>query len=152
MTESDNEYVILGNDALMKCDIPSFVSDLIEIQSWIDSEENIYLKNSYSSSFGTYYLRNWLLKILAWPKYFCFKQTNPICVCLFYFSVVHQDYSSEASNEYVIVGNDALMKCIVPSFVSDLVEIIAWTDTEENIFYKQSSDWGTSTILKSIFF
>ena len=75
-----------------------------------------------------------------------------VCVChfyFFYFSVVHQDYSSEASNEYVIVGNDALMKCIVPSFVSDLVEIIAWTDTEENIFYRQSSGaWGT-TILKS---
>ena len=62
---------------------------------------------------------------------------------------MHQDYSSEASNEYVIVGNDALMKCVVPSFVSDLVEIIAWTDTEENIFYKQSSAWGTCTILKS---
>ena len=54
VTESDNEYVILGNDALMKRDIPSFVSDLIEIQSWIDSEENMYLENSYSSSFGTY--------------------------------------------------------------------------------------------------
>ena len=148
MTESDNEYVIFGNDALMKCDIPSFVSDLIEIQSWTDSEENIYLKNSYSS-FGT---RNLLSKILEWPKWFCYKQTKH-CLCLpflfFYFSVVHQDYSSEASNEYVIVGNDALMKCIVPSFVSDLVEIIAWTDTEENIFYKQSSSWGTCTILKS---
>ena len=56
VTESDNEYVILGNDALMKCDIPSFVSDLIEIQSWIDSEENMYLENSYSSSFSTYIL------------------------------------------------------------------------------------------------
>ena len=64
VTESDNEYVIFGNDALMKCDIPSFISDLIEIQSWTDSEENIYLKNSYSS-FGT---RNLLSKILAWPK------------------------------------------------------------------------------------
>ena len=40
----------------MKCDIPSFVSDLIEIQSWIDSEENMYLENSYSSSFSTYIL------------------------------------------------------------------------------------------------
>ena len=40
----------------MKRDIPSFVSDLIEIQSWIDSEENMYLENSYSSSFSTYIL------------------------------------------------------------------------------------------------
>ena len=90
-----------------------------------------------------------------WPNCFFYsKETNihyvfASFISFFYFSVAHQDYSSEASNEYVIVGNDALMKCIVPSFVSDLVEIIAWTDTEENIFYRQSSGaWGT-TILKS---
>ena len=54
MTESDNEYVILGNDALMKCEIPSFVSDLVEVQSWIDNEENLFMKNSIN--YGTYYL------------------------------------------------------------------------------------------------
>ena len=51
MTESDNEYVILGNDALMKCEIPSFVSDLVEVQSWIDNEENLFMKNSFN--YGT---------------------------------------------------------------------------------------------------
>ena len=32
------ESVIRGNDALFKCAIPSFVADLAEVQSWIDSE------------------------------------------------------------------------------------------------------------------
>ena len=33
-------YVILGNDALVKCEIPSFVSDLVTINGWIDDENN----------------------------------------------------------------------------------------------------------------
>ena len=32
------ENVMIGNDALFKCQIPSFVSDLVNIDSWIDSE------------------------------------------------------------------------------------------------------------------
>ena len=32
------ENVMIGNDALFKCQIPSFVSDLVNIESWIDSE------------------------------------------------------------------------------------------------------------------
>ena len=42
MAESDNEYVILGNDALMKCEIPSFVSDLVQIQSWIIDNQDLH--------------------------------------------------------------------------------------------------------------
>lgn len=34
--------VILGNSALLKCDIPSFVADFISIEGWIDSEDNEY--------------------------------------------------------------------------------------------------------------
>ena len=36
-------YVILGNDALLKCDVPSFVSDLVEISGWVDNQSNEYL-------------------------------------------------------------------------------------------------------------
>ena len=46
---------------------------------------------------------------------------------LFYFTtylVVSQEYSTQAQDEYVIVGNDVLMKCKVPSFVSDQVTVI----------------------------
>ena len=50
VTESDNEYVILGNDALMKCEIPSFVSDLVEVQSWIDNEENLFMNQNFLTS------------------------------------------------------------------------------------------------------
>ena len=54
MTESDNEYIILGNDALMKCEVPSFVSDLVQVHSWIDNENNeFYLKDGFRSKRGS---------------------------------------------------------------------------------------------------
>ena len=35
-------HVIRGNDVLLKCDIPSFVADLVSVTSWIDNEDNEY--------------------------------------------------------------------------------------------------------------
>ncbi len=34
------ETVINGNDALLKCQIPSFVSDFVSVDGWVDSEGN----------------------------------------------------------------------------------------------------------------
>ena len=34
------------------------------------------------------------------------------------------------AKEYVIRGNDALMKCSIPSFVADVVQVIAWLDSD----------------------
>ena len=34
------EYVIRGNSAILKCSIPSFVSDFVRVESWIDEENN----------------------------------------------------------------------------------------------------------------
>lgn len=46
--------------------------------------------------------------------------------------MVAQDYVTEAENEYVIRGNSAVMKCKIPSFVSDFVSIDAWV-SEDNV-------------------
>lgn len=43
--------------------------------------------------------------------------------------MVSQFYESQVSDEYVIKGNAAVLKCNIPSFVSDHVEVIAWVDT-----------------------
>ena len=32
------EQVILGNDVLLKCNIPSFEADFVSVASWVDSE------------------------------------------------------------------------------------------------------------------
>lgn len=45
-------------------------------------------------------------------------------------AVVLQPYESEAANEYVIRGNSALIKCVIPSYVADLVYAEAWLDSQ----------------------
>ena len=44
-------YVIKGNDAIVKCEIPSFVGDLVKISSWVDSSGKEY-PASEQFSFG----------------------------------------------------------------------------------------------------
>ena len=43
-------YVILGNDALVKCEIPSFVSDLVTINGWMDDENNDFFAQEHTVS------------------------------------------------------------------------------------------------------
>ena len=35
------ESIIVGNDAIFKCSIPSFVTDFVSVDAWIDSEANV---------------------------------------------------------------------------------------------------------------
>jgi len=45
-------------------------------------------------------------------------------------TVVAQEFKAHVFGEsYVILGNDALLKCEIPSFVADLVYIVGWTDS-----------------------
>ena len=34
------EPIINGNDAILKCSVPSFVADFVSVVAWIDSEGN----------------------------------------------------------------------------------------------------------------
>ena len=38
--------VIIGNEVLLKCDIPSFASDFVSVAAWIDSEGVSYARNN----------------------------------------------------------------------------------------------------------
>ena len=47
MTEASNEYVIMGNSAIVKCVIPSFVSDFVSVQNWQEEPSgNVIVVNS----------------------------------------------------------------------------------------------------------
>lgn len=48
------------------------------------------------------------------------------------FLVVSQFYQSEVNNEYVIRGNAAVLRCSIPSFVADFVNVISWHDEAGN--------------------
>lgn len=53
--EADNEYVIRGNSAIMKCEIPSFVADFVSVTHWIDSSGKAYYSdNDYGTDYYEY--------------------------------------------------------------------------------------------------
>ena len=58
----------------------------------------------------------------------------------FMFLVVTQDYDCYVNQAHVIRGNDVLMKCDIPSFVTDFVTLLNWQDDQENIFSPSSVD------------
>ena len=53
-TGSHEEYVIMGNDVLVKCTIPSFLADFLTITGWIDSEGHEFLADSNYGKFNKY--------------------------------------------------------------------------------------------------
>lgn len=42
ITEAENEYIIHGNSAIMKCKIPSYVSDFVAVEAWISDKGETY--------------------------------------------------------------------------------------------------------------
>ena len=49
------------------------------------------------------------------------------------FSAVIQTYETDVIKEFVIRGNDALIKCSIPSFVTDFVTVRSWiVESSEN--------------------
>ncbi|KAG5890614.1 hypothetical protein JTB14_005124 [Gonioctena quinquepunctata] len=113
VTEAENEYVIRGNSAVMKCKIPSFVADFVQIDSWIASDGQVHKYDDNSDY------------------------------------VVAQTYEIEADNEYVIRGNAAVMKCEVPSFVSDFVVVENWRDSQGNVYLPGSDDYVVQQFYQS---
>lgn len=67
--------------------------------------------------------------------------------------MVAQYYDTDVNKEYVIRGNSAILKCQIPSFVADFIEILSWhTDQDET--FKLNDKYGLLLfkvyILKSV--
>ena len=63
--------------------------------------------------------------------------------------MVSQSYTSGAHEVYVILGNSALVKCEIPSFVADFVAVTSWVDNSGNEFFP-SEQMGTRHFSHSI--
>lgn len=61
-----------------------------------------------------------------------------------FFSVTAQRYEINILPESIIIGNDAIFKCSIPSFVSDFVSVETWIDSESNSLH--SSFIGISNV------
>lgn len=47
-----------------------------------------------------------------------------------FFAVVNQKYEAEILTEYVILGNSGILKCSIPSFVADFVQVESWISND----------------------
>lgn len=64
-----------------------------------------------------------------------------ILTSISFLSVINQHYQPEILTEYVIRGNSGILKCSIPSFVSDFVRVESWID-EEGTELSSSEDYG----------
>ncbi|KYM78312.1 hypothetical protein ALC53_10967 [Atta colombica] len=104
-TDVNKEYAIRGNSAILKCVVPSFVADFVKVLSWHTDQGEEFVPGD---DFGINRIRIMIM--------------------------VHQYYQSEVNNEYVIRGNAAILKCSIPSFVAEFVQVIGWQDDQGNSF------------------
>lgn len=60
--------------------------------------------------------------------------------------VVNQKYEAEILTEYVINGNAGILKCNIPSFVADFVQVESWI-RDDGVVYKhtEKDDFGRVT-------
>ncbi|CAF4862530.1 unnamed protein product [Pieris macdunnoughi] len=150
--EADNEYVIRGNAAIMKCEVPSFVSDFVFVEMWMDSEGGTYFPGNNEAVLQEYEARvndefvlrgnTAILKCIV-PSFVAdfvhvvsWSMDNETVTAdenLDDISVVHQNYEPRVTDEDVLRGNAAIVKCLIPSFVSDYVQVIEWVTDDESL-------------------
>ena len=61
-----------------------------------------------------------------------------------FLSVASQDYKMDVHPEYVMLGNDVLLKCSFPSFVADFVAVLSWIDSEASEYSLGTNREGNS--------
>ncbi|KFB35461.1 AGAP010884-PA-like protein [Anopheles sinensis] len=67
-------------------------------------------------------------------------------------AVVSQYYEVDVNKEHVILGNSAIFKCLIPSFVADFVDVVSWTtggEQDETFVYSADSYDGKYMVLPS---
>lgn len=53
------------------------------------------------------------------------------CLVILVLSVVQQVYQIRVNDEFILNGNAAIMKCLVPSFLQDFITIDSWEIDDE---------------------
>ncbi|KAG6458279.1 hypothetical protein O3G_MSEX010787 [Manduca sexta] len=64
-------------------------------------------------------------------------------------AVVAQQYDTDVNKEYVIMGNSIILKCQVPSFVADFIEVLSWHTDEKEDFFPGNNYDGKYLVLPS---
>ena len=59
-------------------------------------------------------------------------------------SAVNQPYETRVSDEFVMEGNDAIVKCSLPSFAADFLDVISWS-SDKKVYIKKSNFHGNNS-------
>lgn len=54
-------------------------------------------------------------------------------------TVAAQHYDTDINKEYVIRGNAAILKCVLPSYLSDYLDIVSWKIDDEEMNYNEQN-------------
>lgn len=65
---------------------------------------------------------------------------SPWLSVIFLIQVVVQTYNTYVHTTDVIQGNDVILKCEIPSFVTDFVQVIAWEDELQNVIIQSQGN------------
>ncbi|XP_072765861.1 Down syndrome cell adhesion molecule 1 isoform X8 [Anoplolepis gracilipes] len=108
-----DEFVLCGNTATLKCLVPSFVADFVDVIEWLAEDGSMYSANSQQEK------------------------------------VVGQRYAVNVMDEHVLQGNAAIIKCHIPSFVAEFVEVDSWIEDETTDIYPSADYDGKYLVLPS---
>lgn len=61
--------------------------------------------------------------------------------------MVGQNYLLEAESQNVIVGNSAIFRCKIPSFVGDFVAVTEWIEDTSDIHYYATDVYGKKMLV-----
>lgn len=64
---------------------------------------------------------------------------------------MNQFYQTRVIDEYVLLGNSVVLKCLVPSFVADFVQVLGWMDDSGNNIGSSVGEHGTLKKKKIVF-
>ncbi|KOX72244.1 Down syndrome cell adhesion molecule-like protein Dscam2 [Melipona quadrifasciata] len=164
-----SEYVIRGNAAILKCTIPSFVAEFVSVDSWVGSDGSTFkptndyvVTQPYQPEILTEYVIRGNSAILkcSIPSYIAefvtveawiredgemYLPEDPAVG-----QVVQQFYETRVIDEFVLRGNTATLKCLVPSFVADFVDVIEWLAVEDGSTYSANSQEEKGVFEKAV--
>lgn len=108
------------------------MSDHVQVTSWHDTDGGEY---SLNDNYGISCIRNNILSFVSYPACANYLVCGIVTYyrCQLLFAVVSQAYSVHLVEENVLRGNAAIIKCLIPSFVTEYVSVSSWIMSEGEV-------------------
>lgn len=144
-------FVMRGNTAIFKCNLPSFVSDHVDLLEWISTENTTYKHGDDEQGATTCFVTISPASRQLFSPFVTASRPFVVSKSIFLmFLVVSHHYSVNVMDEHVLKGNTGIFQCHIPSFVSDFVTIDAWIDDEDGEEFRSNTGDALGTFLNHL--